>query len=363
MKRSGCKSVISLLFIQLILILPVSVYAADVDKTINREFDASKIDLLKIDNRYGDVEIVSSGNNKINIIVDVQLSHPSDSRAEKLLSMINVLFSENDNTIEARTDIDRQFKLNGTGPNRSFSIDYRVEMPEDMDLDISNRYGNINTDELSGHVDIRIKYGSLFIKELSRGNKEPLNSVTAEYLRVGNIDNAGWLELNMMHVAKFNISSAQALLVNSRYSINNTIDMVSSVVIDSQYDKFEIGNANNIVAESAYTSYKVEQLSNKLNIKTKYGSVDLDYVKPGFEQIKFDIQYTPLSIEIDESASYALTADTKYTGLSLNLDRAEIRQRIEDNSSKYIEAVFGDADTKSEIIIDAKHGSVKIKER
>lgn len=361
MKRSGCKSVISLLFIQ--LILTVSVYASDVDKTITREFDASGIELLKINNRYGDVEIVSSGNNKINIIVDVQLSHPNDSKAEKLLSMIDILFSENDNTIEARTDIDRQFKLNGIGSNRSFSIDYRVEMPKGMDLDLSNRYGNINAGELSGHVDIRIKYGSLFIKKLSRGNKEPLNSVTAEYLRVGDIADAGWLELNMKHVTKFNISGAQALLINSRYSINNTIDMVSSVVIDSQYDKFEIGRVNNIVAESAYTSYKVEELSNKLNIKTKYGSVDLDYVKPGFDQIKFDVEYTPVRISMDESASYALTADTKYTGLSLDEDKAEIRQRIEESSSKYIEAVFGDSDTKSEIIIEAKYGSVKINDR
>ncbi|MDZ7739003.1 MAG: hypothetical protein U5K32_08070 [Bacteroidales bacterium] len=363
MKRSGCKSVISLLFIQLILILTVSVYADDVDKTITREFDASGIELLKIDNRYGDVEIVSSGNNKINIIVNVQLSHPNDSKAERLLSMVNVLFSENDNTIEARTDIDRQFQLNGTGSNRSFSIDYRVEMPEDMDIDISNRYGNINTGELSGHVDIRIKYGSLFIKKLSRGNKEPLNSVTAEYLRVGDIEDAGWLELNMRHVAKFNITSAQALLINSRYSINNTIDMVSSVVIDSQYDKFEIGQANNIVAESAYTSYKVGHLSNVLNIKTKYGSVDVDYVKPGFEQMKFDVEYTTVRLRIDESASYALTADTKYTGLSLDENKADIRQRIENNNSTYIEAVFGNADAKSEIIINAKYGSVKISER
>ncbi len=363
MKRSGCKSVISLLFIQFILILTVSVYATDVDKTITREFDASGIELLIINNRYGDVEIVSSGNNKINIIVDIQLSHPNDSRAERLLEMINVLFSENDNTIEARTDIDRQFKLNGIGPSRSFSIDYRVEMPESMNLKLSNRYGNVNADELSGHVDIRIKYGSLFIKKLSRGNKDPLNSVSAEYLRVGDIADAGWLELNMRHVTKFNIASAQALLINSRYSINNTIDLVSSVVMDSQYDKFEIGQVNNVVAESAYTSYKIANLSNKVNIKTKYGSIDLDYVKPGFEQMKFDVEYTPLRIRIDESASYALTADTKFTGLSLNMDKAEIRQRIEDNNSKYIEAVFGDADTKSEIILNAKHGSIKINER
>lgn len=360
MKRSGCKSVIRLLFIQVVLILTLSAYAVDLDKQFKKEFDASGIELLKISNRYGDVEIVRSDNNKILIVVDVQLSHPNESKAEKLLSMINVEFSENDNTAEARTVIDRQFSMENRGPQRSFSINYRIEMPEDMDLDLANRYGDFTAGQLSGHVDIRVKYGSLFIKNLTRGKEEPLNRITGEYLRVGDIGEAGWLELNIRYVGKFSILNAQALLIDSRYSTNNTIDNVSSVVIDSKYDKFEIHNLNNIVAESAYTSYKIGSLSNKLDIESRYGSVDVNNVEAGFEKIRTDTGYGNVRISFDESASYKLEAETRYGGFSFNEKNADITHRIQESNSLHLEAVVGDVNTKSEVNVKANYGSVKL---
>ena len=360
MKRSGCKSVIRLLFVQVALILSVSLYAKDVQKQFSKEYDATGVELLKINNRYGEVEIVSSDNNKIIIVVDVQLSHPNEAKAEKLLSMINVEFSDNDNTIEARTVIDRQFSIENRGPHRGFSIDYRVEMPEDMNLDVSNRYGDLKAGTLSGHVDIRIKYGSLFIKNLTRGNVEPLNRIAGEYLRVADIAEAGWLELTLRYVSKFNMLNAQALLIDSRYSTNNTIDNVSSVVIDSKYDRFEIHNLNNIVAESAYTSFHIGNLSKKLDIETRYGSIDVSNTEPGFEIIRTDVGYCSVKLGFDERASYKLKADTRYCGVSFNENNADITQRVQESNSLYLEAVIGDANTQSEVNIDASYGSVKL---
>jgi len=361
MKRSGCKSVIRLLFIQVVLLFSVALYASDLDKQFSKEFDASGIELLKISNRYGDVEIVSTSNNKIVIVVNVQLSHPNESKAEKLLSMINVEFSENDNTIEARTDIDRQFSLNSSGPQRRFSIDYRVEMPMDMDLDLSNRYGDIKAAELSGHVDIRLKYGSLFIKKLSRGKVEPLNRIAAEYLRVADIADAGWLEITMRYVSKLNILNAQALLIDSRYSTNNKIDKVSSIVIDSKYDRYEINKLNNIVAESAYTGYHIGEVSKKLDIEARYGSIDVNDVKPSFELLRTDTGYCPVEVNFDENASYKLSAKTRYAGVSFDESRAEILQRIQETTSTTIEAIVGNPNTTSEVNIEASYGSVKLR--
>ncbi|MFO7852895.1 MAG: hypothetical protein ACQERS_01080 [Bacteroidota bacterium] len=360
MKRSGCKSVIRLLFIQLVLFLSVSMYGTDLQKQFSKEYDARGVELLKISNRYGDVEIVSSDNNTINIVVDVKLSHPNESKAERLLSMINVEFSESDNTIEARTVINRQFRMDNRGPHRGFSIDYRVEMPEDMNLKLLNRYGELKAGTLSGHVDIGVKYGSLFIKNLTRGNVEPLNRVNAEYLHAGDIQDAGWLELNMRYVGKFNISNAQALLIDSRYSTNNIIGEVSSVVIDSKSDKFEINKLNNIVAESVYTEYKIGNLSQILDIETRYGSINVDNVDAGFEMIRTDTDYSSVKISFDESASYKLKAETRYSGFSFNEKDADITQRIQEATSMYIEAVIGKAGTKSEVDIKADYGSVKL---
>ncbi|HCC70120.1 MAG TPA: hypothetical protein DEQ09_03075 [Bacteroidales bacterium] len=348
------------MFVHVVLIFSLSLYSADLDKKFSKEYDATGIELLKISNRYGDVEIVNNNNNKIIIVVDVQLSHPNDSKAEKLLSMINVEFSENDNTIGARTVIDRQFSFSSHGSQRKFSIDYYVEMPAEMNLKLSNKYGDLKAGDLSGHVNVMVKYGSIFIKSLSRGKVEPLNKVTAEYIRIGEIMDAGWLELDLRYASKFNIANAQALLIDSRYSTNNFIDEVSSVVIDSKYDRFEINKLKNIVAESAYTSFHLGDVSKKLDIETRYGSIDVNNVKAGFELLRTNTEYCPIEVSFDEAASYKLKADTRYCGFKFNEKDADILNRIQESYTMHIEAIVGDASTESEVNIKANYGSVKL---
>ncbi|MCF8222253.1 MAG: hypothetical protein K9J25_03835 [Bacteroidales bacterium] len=360
MKRSGCKTVIRLLFVQLILLITVAVYADEVQKKFSKEYDAKGIKELEISNRYGDVEFVNTDNNKISIVVDVQVYHPNNNKAEKLLSLIDVEFSKDDNTIEARTVIDRQFKLNNIGSGRGFSIDYRVEMPGNLNLDVVNRYGTIKAGDLSGHVDIRIKYGSLFITSLTRDNQEPLNSIDAEYLHVADINNAGWLELDMRYVSKLNIGQAQALLINSRYSTNNNIGTVSSVVIDSKYDKYNIENLKNVVAESGYTNYDFGTVAKTLDIETKYGSIKADKILKDFDMVRAYVEYATVRLSFEEDASYRLDADTRYCSLSFDERNADILRRIEDSHSKTVEAIIGNKNTDSKVRIDANYGSVKL---
>ena len=52
---------------------------------------------------------------KIRVLIDVvvKVKHPSRDKAEKYLSMIDIEFNENDNTIEARTEIDKNFSFKG----------------------------------------------------------------------------------------------------------------------------------------------------------------------------------------------------------------------------------------------------------
>lgn len=359
MKRSGCKTVIGLLFVQVIFLCSVSVYGADLDKKFNKEFNTQGKDLLEISNRYGDVEIISWDGNTVSIEVTVTLSHPNESKAEKLLSLIEVKFSENDNTIGAKTVIDKQFSFNNWGDERKFSIDYVVKMPADFNLDLINRYGAVKAGELSGQVDIIVKYGSLFIQELTRGKEKPLNSITLSYSK-GKIVSAGWAELNLRYVGKMNIESATALLVDSRYS-KLEVDEVSSVVVDSKYDSFILNNLKNIVAESGYTSYVIGNLLKNLDIEANYGSIVVTNVDKGFDSIEAEASYCGVKIGMDDAAKYQLNAKTQYGGLYFNEENADITQRIYENNSKYVEAVVGGGEPTSVISIRTKYGSIKIR--
>jgi hypothetical protein len=358
MKRSGCKTVIGLFVLSAVFLFSGTALAEELDKKYDKEYKVQGNELLKINNRYGDVKVESWNEMRVVINVTVTVEHPNADKAEKLLSMIEVIFSQNDNTIEARTEIDSKFSFNGWGDDKKFSIDYEIKMPVGLDFDVANAYGGVTLDELSGHVNIVVKYGAFFAQNLSRGNTKPLNTVTLAYGK-GEIVNSGWTELNLRYMGRMNVGKAQALLVNSRYS-KMIIDDVSSIVLDSKYDNVTIGNLSNIVAEGGYTGFSIENAEKKVDINTGYGSVNIENINTGFEEVKVDAHYCSVKIGVADGASYNLNIKTQYGGLTFDEGNAEIINRIYENNSKSVEAVVGGKSSNSQISVVAKYGSVKV---
>jgi hypothetical protein len=358
MKRSGCKTVIGLFVLSAVFLFSSTVLGEELDKKYNKEYKVQGKELLKINNRYGDVTVESWNEMRVVIDVVVKVEHPNADKAEKLLSMIEVYFSENDNTIEARTEIDNKFTFNGWGDDKKFSIDYVVRMPVGLDFDLANSYGEVSLEKLSGHVNIVVKYGNLFAQELSRGNTKPLNAVTLAYGK-GEIVKTGWTELNLRYMGRMTVGNAQALLVNSRYS-KMEIENVSSIVLDSKYDNVNIGNLSNIVAESGYTGFNIGNAEKKVDIDAGYGSVTVDNIASGFDNVNVEANYCSVKIGVEQGAAYNLKIDTHYGGLSFNEDKAEIINRIYENNSKSVEANIGGKGSNSKISVVTKYGSVKV---
>ncbi len=313
MKRSGCKTVIGLLIVQALFILPNTALGAEVEKKFNKEFSTQGKELLKISNRYGDVKVENWSDSKVVIDVVITLEHPNKDRAEKLLSMIEIVFNENDNTIEARTDIDSKFSLKGVNGDKRFSIDYIVKMPTDFNLDLINKYGNVRINELSGLVNIRVKYGSLYVDKLSREKKKPLNTISLEYGK-GEIVESGWTELSLRYVGKMTLGKAQALLLDSRYS-TTLIDEVGSVVYDSKYDHLKVGTMNNLVSEAGYTGFEIGTITGKLDIETGYGSIKVENVQSGFDLINIEARYCSVRLDVEDGASYKFNVRSRLSTL------------------------------------------------
>ncbi len=357
MKRSGCKTVISLLVVQFVFLLSFSTFAEEVDRKFSKEFSVEGKDLLEINNRYGEVIIENWNENKVVIEVLVTVKYPSLDKAEKYLSMIDIEFSNNDNTIGATTNLDKNFSFKG-GPDRRFSIDYLVKMPADFNIKLANKYGNVEIGELSGHVQIAVKYGSLFIGELSRGKEKPLNSISLSYGKA-EISKSGWTELTLRYATSVNIGIANALLVDSKYS-KLYVDKVSTIVAETKYDHIEAIEITNFVAEGGYTGFEFGTLSGKLDIDTGYGSIKVKRITSGFDLVNIESKYCSVSLDIDDDASYVMKLSQQYGNLSFDEDNAEIIQRIYDNNRKSIEANMGSGKSDSRVNIKSSYGSVRV---
>ena len=290
----------------------------------------------------------------------VTVKYPTREKAEKLLSYIDVVFNEEPDLISAKTVIDDKFSFTGwSSESRKFSIDYNVKMPVWMDLELANRYGNTELDDLAGFVNIDIKYGNLTAAKLARGNEKPMNTISLAYGK-GSIEEAGWLDAIIRYCGSFTVTKSQALLLDSKYS-KLYLGSTSSVVGETKYDNLKIDNINNLVLDAGYADINIGTLVKKLVFTVGYGSFNVDRVPAGFESLEVDSRYTGVRLGIDESASYNLNSRISYGGLKFNEENYKNKRRIVENNSSIIEGVVGTEESPSSSVkIDASYGSIKL---
>jgi hypothetical protein len=349
----------TLLFITLALI-SLSLRAEEVTKEFHKEYTPGPNTTLDINNRYGDVVIESWDKNQIVIDVKVTVELPNKEKAEKLISYIDVQFSESENLIVAKTVIDDKFSFTGWGgESKKFSIDYNVKMPTKTALTLANRYGNTKINELTGLVNLDIKYGNLTAGKLTRGNEKPWNSLVLAYGK-GSIEEAGWLNLNIRYTGNLDITKSTALLLDSKYS-KLALGETSSVVGESKYDNLRIGKIKNLDLDNGYSDVNIGSLETKLRYEGSYGSFSIENIPADFENIDIEAHYMGVKLGIAENASYELDGNVRYGGLKYNEDNFKFERRIIENNSTEITGIIGKEESpKAKVKVVASYGSVRL---
>jgi len=350
---------------RLLIILSALIFCAqansqELTKEFHKEYKAEPGTTLELDNRYGDILVQDWNESRIVIDVKVTLQLPNRERAEKLISYIDVQFEEEAGRISAKTIIDEKFNFSGWGSSgRRFSIDYTVNMPAEANLEVTNKYGNTDIAELAGYFQADIKYGNLEATKLSRGNIKPLSRISLAYGKA-NLEEAGWLDIDVRYAGAFDIEKCQALLLDSKYSKIN-INKAGSLVGNSKYDNIKIDQINNLVLSAGYTTVKVDNLEKTLEFDGKYGALTAERIASGFESLKTDTEYMGVTLGIDEDASYRLDANVSYGSVKYDESRFNNRKHIVENTSTELSGIIGnDQDPVSRVSVTSKYGSVKL---
>lgn len=348
------------LFIASLLLLSYSISAQELTREFSKEYKVEQGKTLDLNNKYGNIVVETSETDQVRIDVKVTLRYPNREKAERLLSYIDIRFEEDSDRISARTVIDDKFSFTGWGgDSKKFTINYNVKMPEWMDLNLTNRYGNTDLDDLDGKVKLDIKYGNLTASKIRRGNQKPLNSLTLSYGK-GSIEEAGWLDATLRYSGNFSIDKSQALLVDSKYS-KLYFGSVNSMVCESKYDNLNIETIHNLVLNGGYTDINIGTLIKKLVFEGAYGAFDVDRIPAGFESLKTNSRYCGIRMGIEESAAYKLDAKMSYGSLKIEEDNFKTKKRIVNNTSSETTGIMGnDESPSSDVSITSSYGSVKL---
>lgn len=334
-----------------------SVKKHEKSKIIKKQFSVTRNATLYVDNKYGDLFVSTWNENRIEIDVKIIVKGNDLSQVNSKLDGINIDFQSSKDLVEARTIIENKksswslWKNNNT----SFKIDYYIKMPVTNNADFNNKYGNIELDVLEGKSNINCDYGNIDIDKL-------LNSEN-----VIDINYCGSSEINSMKSGNISadystlkIGNAENIKISADYS-GVKINKVQNINFNSDYGSISIYEGDHIKGSSDYAGIKIGTLHKNLSIDTDYGSIRVENIVKGFEQISIDGSYAGIKLGTNSNNAFNFSVDVDYAGFGFPDEKVKFSKSIKKPTHKYYEGVFGNANTNSTIQIKSSYGGVSLK--
>jgi hypothetical protein len=361
MKKLVLKRLTALIIIQLVLVLSIKAQDTEFIKNYSKDYGVNVDTKLEIINKYGNVDIRDWNKNSVSIEVEVKANTSNKNKAEKILENIDIEFSEIGNSISVETTFGESFKkVFGfwNGDSKKFEINYVVNMPASIPLNLQNKYGSVFISELTSTSNIEVRYGNLKANRIIHGEEKPLTQIILAYSD-GTIEECKWSKFDIKY-SKININKSKALVIISKNS-KVFIDDGTSVVSESKYDNYEIGKIMNFLTTSGYSNFKFNEISKKIQVESKYSDFKVDYMPAGFDKIRIDNKYGKYKIGIDSKASYNIDGYARYSKI-IYPENANV-SLIEKSNEMTVKGLIGsDQNTNSTVNINTSYGNVRLSE-
>ena len=270
-------------------------------KVFNKTVATSDGFELEITNKHGNIVLENWDKDSVSINVTVNVQSSDLDKLQSVLKSIEVDFDVHADYLAVTTEWlnpGRSFKadLMSLFGEQSISVDYLVKLPSRIELDITNRYGdikmgnhdgqlkldlsygNINARRIKNGRSIKIKYGKLKLKEIVTGD------IVSRFSDV-KIDEVGSLDLN---------SSSSEI----------EIETASKITLKSFSDDIEIEEVKKNRINSSASSIEIEKLTESIKGNMKYGELDVDEIENNFKTIALNVNGSDLDFTFKTDVAF-----------------------------------------------------------
>ena len=328
------------------------------EKTIKKEFPVNKDALLKINNSYGNITIVTTTGNTATIDVLIKTNGDNEDKVQEKLDDIDVDFSASKSEVSAKTIFNKRNSKSWWNWNKNnrvnMQINYRISIPVTNSVNLNNDYGSITLDRLEGKATIHCDYGKITTKELM-GTDNSLsfdytNNSYFEYINGGRI-NADYSE--------FTVAKSKSLDINADYT-KSKVEVGENLVYNCDYGSLKVENINNLKGMGDYLSTEIGNVYGNLEVDQDYGSIRIIELTPNAGNVSIKASYA--GIEIGYNAGYNFNFDIDLTHASLrNSDDFKFTKSVEKSSDKEYSGTYGSGG--NQLKIDSDYGSVTFKKK
>ncbi|MEP0265700.1 hypothetical protein [Dokdonia sp.] len=326
------------------------------EKKIKKEYTVNPDARLKIDNSYGNINVVSWNENRILIEVFIKTNGNNEEAVQKKMDEIDVDFEGNASFVSATTKLNkgsRSWWSSWKDSNVNREIRYEVKVPVTIDVDISNDYGGIYINEIQGNTKINCDYGKLIIGKLLGDNNslnfDYTNNVTIEYMKSGRIT---------ADYSSFTIESAGNIDLNADHT-RSEFGEVENLNYVCDYGRLKAGTTGVLVGRGDHLTTTFGTVNGDVNLNTNYGSVRIDELSANAGDVIIQSDYTGVKLGYNSNYNFTFNISLEYAGLSGQGDLEFSKKQVE-TGDKYYEGYYGNANSQNNININSEYGGVAL---
>lgn len=349
MKNTFRKSGIALLIVLVGLMrLPVSAQYSETREFVKR-FRIQPETEIDITNKYGRIELNTWNKDSVVIRFRMEINEKKPDKLKKTLDNLDFDISNSQHYLVVKTQVDKyrnqieselkNFKETILQTNGSIKIDMEVWLPDNHELRLENKFGDILINDYQGEIQVNLSNGKLKAGDLNKRASLNLNfaDATISSLPFGNI---------MCNYSDVSIKNAG----NTRFDTkSSTIEMQNAgdLSINSRRDKYRIRLADEMEAKGNFSQFSISELKNKANIRTSFGNLEIEKILPSFSSIYIESRSTDVNLYFNPEAKFNFQITETKTDLNLGKEL-----RIEDQ--EYLDPKDNKTDQKSKIPADIK---------
>ena len=317
-------------------------------RNVKREFAVNPDAQLTINNRYGKIHVTTGTQNKVSIEVTITVSATSEEDAEKQFRKISIDFSETPAAVSAITTIDG-------GPGRgAFAIDYQVQCPITLNLDLTNKFGDIYLNELEGKLRVTLGYGTMEANKLANSD----NLIDFKFSK-GRLD---WIKgaVVIMKYSELNIAYAGSLRLSSKYSSMNAGNIIA-LNLNFEGGQMNMDRSSAVDSKSKFSDLNIKRLEQSLNLDIQYGSCEIHEMPADFKSVTIRNKYANVNVRLSDRANYTLDASMKFCNLQFPETHSQLSFRsVHDTEQEFHGTVGGANPPSGKVSVHSEYGNVSL---
>jgi hypothetical protein len=340
-------SIVARILILISFLLPwATISAQDFTKVYKQKYDVERGANLIVQNKFGDINCQAWDENSIDITVTVKVDASSQEKANRVFEKIGVALSGNRTKVEGITTV-------GNINNADFSIYYEIRMPSWVNIDLNNKFGDIFLDETDGLVKINLEYGAMEANAFNGLNTELMvkfSKVKAGFMKDGTLK---------LEYSQWESKSAENIRITSRFG-EITIDKITKLNLDSQYDEINIGSAGQVISISRFSELEFGKINGDFDFDIEYGELDVDFISAAFKLGKVRNTFAEASLVFDPRSSVNINAEMRFGELTYPKAVSMNHEIVGYTTNIYKGKIGASASPGSSLSLNSKNADVKI---